>query len=146
MAGDRPTLQFDADEAARRVLWIEPGKCVAPDELALLGLDGPPQRAAVRVGPVVHVLSVEAEPGFQAQGVAGTEPAGNQSVRGAGIEQCVPEAGGVRRVDIQLETVLTRISGARDGGMDPGHGRVLAVERPDVGHLVAHNRLTSSTA
>src|ERR1019366_4965584 len=70
VARDRPPLQLDADEPPRRMLGVEPGQRGTADELALLELDGPPQRAAEGVGLVVHVLTVEAETRLEAQRVA----------------------------------------------------------------------------
>src|ERR1039458_6611109 len=107
--GDRPPLELDADETPRRMRGIEPGERLAPDELPLLELDRPPQRAAEGVGPVVHVLPVEAQAGLEPERVACPESAGNQALRRARLEERIPQARRVGRVDVQLEAVLSRI-------------------------------------
>src|ERR1022692_2378683 len=124
--GDRPPLELDADETPRGMRGIEPGQRLAPDELPLLELDGPPQRAAEGVGPVVHVLPVEAQAGLEPERVACPAPAGNQALRRARLEEGIPQARRVGRVDVEFEAVLPRIPGARHRRSDPGHPAVPA--------------------
>src|ERR1700730_11888635 len=113
VAGDRPALELDPDESPRGMLGIQPGQGGAADEVALLELDRPAERAAVWVGVVVHVLTVEAQPRLEAQRVASAEAAGGQAVGGSCLEERVPEARGIGRVDVELEAVLTRVAGSR---------------------------------
>src|SRR5580700_9742315 len=113
VAGDRPALELDPHEPPRGMLGIQPGQGGAADEIALLELDGPSEGAAVRVGVVVHVLAVEAQPRLEAQRVARAEAARDQSVARAGFQERVPEGRCVRRVDVQLEAILPRVAGPR---------------------------------
>ena len=59
-------------------------------------------------------MAVERHPGFQAQGVAGGEARRDEAERRACGKQSVPQGGGHRVRDHELEAVLARVAGAGD--------------------------------
>src|ERR1017187_3550193 len=140
MTGDGPSLQLDAGETARRMGGIELDQYRFPDEISLLELHSPAERAAVRVGGVVHVLAVEPEPRLEAERVTRAQPARDQALRSSRLEERIPEPWGVGGIDIELEAVLAGVSGSRHGGLHAGHLAVPAVEGTKRGNVVGTHR------
>src|SRR6185436_4202448 len=97
---------LEADDPARgadRFLLAQDG---GADEVVLLPADDPAEIRFHRRRRLVDVVAVEAHAGFEAQRVAGAEPARDDAGRLARFEDRLPDlVGGLRR-DEDLEAVL----------------------------------------
>ena len=77
---------------------------VAADEIALVQLDRPGEARRVRVDGLGKLVAIERHPGFESQGVAGTQPARRDTVQLAGFQQRFPDLQRGSGSDDQLET------------------------------------------
>src|ERR1035437_10592460 len=118
VAGDRPALELDAHETPRGMSGIQPGERFAPDEIAFLEFDGPAERAAERVGVIVHVRAIETQPRLQSQRVTCAEAALDQPFRPPRLDERIPEPRGISGVDVELEAVLAGRSEERRVGKE----------------------------
>src|SRR5262249_35502928 len=84
----------------------------AAGEIALGGLDDPPQPRLERVGGLVDVVAVERVFHLEPQRVTRAEPDRGDAVNTAPRQEPGPELLGLVRGGVQLEAVLTRVAGA----------------------------------
>ena len=115
-SGRRPTRRRVAPRAIWSRMTASPGKppARAPPRAAG-GLDRPFERRLDRRRRAVDVVAVEAEPGLEAQRVAGAEADGQDLRVG---EQGLGDVDRVLGPERDLEAVLAGIAGARDDRLD----------------------------
>ena len=70
---------------------------------------------------LVDFVPVEAHTGFQAQSIARPKPARQQARRLAEFNQVTPKLFRVLGIEVDLESVLTRITRAGDQTVNPGN-------------------------
>ena len=79
------------------------------------------QAGLERVDRFIHFMSVERHPGFQTQGIACAQAAGNQPFRLSGFQQQVPELRGVLVREVDLVSMLAGIAGLGDQAVEPAY-------------------------
>jgi len=124
---DARALGDEAHQPPPRSCLQHPLDGGAPAEvLAVLdGLDHDARLDGVR--RVVELVAVERHPRLEPERVAGAEADGRDAVLLAGLEQRVPDLGGVGRLEVQLVAVLARVARARDHGGHVAHGATVEV-------------------
>src|SRR5215472_11659786 len=129
MASDAPRVELEPDQLALRPVGLDLPQGVPADELRLVELHGPAQPRLIRVDALVHVVAPETKCGFESRRVARSQSRRKHAGLFAVVEDCVPRLAQAVAVDEELESVLARVAGSRDQGMDPGD---VAVAEPEV--------------
>ncbi len=124
LARGRPPVGQDADAQARRAFGeflLDAGGAREAAFRAAALLDRPGQASLDRRRGGVDVVAVEAEPGLEAQAVAGAEADRLHARIG---QKLLRQGNGIGALHRDLDAVLARVAGARDMGPDAVDGEV----------------------
>ena len=92
------------------------------DKVGLFHLDAEAQASFDGGDGVIHLMAVQRHACFEAQRIPAAQAAGEQAEFLAGLQQRIPDMGGVCRCAIDLITELTGVAGAGNQTFLPRHG------------------------
>src|SRR5258708_1095853 len=118
IAADATAFHFESNQIARDALLLLLHQRSAADEIALVELRDPCEVRFKRCERGMNLMPVERHFGLETQGVAGAQPSRLDAELLPGGEKLIPNPGSFIGRDVDLETVFTRIAGARDTRLD----------------------------
>src|SRR5436305_7962455 len=110
VAADSAIDHLESDELPARPFRLLALQDVAAVKVALVDFHDPPEVGFERRGGLVDVVAVERHLRFQAQRVARAEAARFR----AGVDELTHDSRPLGRRDVDLESILTRLAGARN--------------------------------
>src|SRR5438132_7174291 len=119
VAGNTPVEHAKAGQDPGETLLAGAENRVPADEV-IVQAECPIESRLERIGVGIHVIAIEPESRFEAQGVASAQPGRSNPVAAAFLEQGPPEPGGVAIGAEDFEAVLAGVAGARNDGGNAG--------------------------
>src|ERR1700681_1985937 len=104
----------ETDETSPRPFLFDLCQSVAADEVPFAKLDRPAEAGFIGVDRLVHVVSVKAQGRLEPGRISRAEARGQHAFTLAAREDRVPDIADASRIDEQLESILSRVTGPRD--------------------------------
>src|ERR1700674_3281446 len=125
-------LCLETGETASRPILFDLCQRIPADEVSFSKLDRPAEPRFVRVDRLVHVVSIKAQGSLEPGRVPRTQARGQHTFALAFGEDRVPRLTDPPSLDEELQSILSRVSGARD---ERGHAGDLARSKCEIGNV-----------